>query len=89
MPAPEVDLSAGIAAATVPARPGSFVEVRLDEGDDVEHAARLGAEAVLTVVFDEGEATEKIVEKRFSFARGGPAVKRFSLDGGAVTEVAR
>jgi hypothetical protein len=47
----------------------------------VEHAARLGAEAVLTVVFDEAGKEEKVVRRSVSFARGGPARLRFELGG--------
>jgi Ca-activated chloride channel family protein len=86
MPAPEGDVTLGIAAASVPVRDNAFVEVRL-EPDEVEHAARLGAEAVLTVVFDEGGAGEKIVRTPLTFAAGGRAVRRFSLAGAAVKEV--
>jgi Ca-activated chloride channel family protein len=86
MPAPEGDVTLGIAAATIPARDGAVVDVRLDP-DEVEHAARLGAEAVLTVVFDEGGPSEKILRAPVRFARSGPAVRRFSLAGGAVKEV--
>jgi Ca-activated chloride channel family protein len=86
MPAPEGDVTLGIAAAAVPVRDSAFVEVRL-EADEVEHAARLGAEAVLTVVFDEGGEGEKIVRTRLKFAVGGPATRRFSLSGGAAREV--
>jgi Ca-activated chloride channel family protein len=86
MPAPEGDVTLGIAAATVPAREGAFLEVRV-EPDEVEHAARLGASAVLTVVFDEGGAGEKIVKTKVTFARGGPATKRFALGGSDVKEV--
>ena len=39
------------------------MEVRI-EPDELEHAARLGAEATLTVVFDEGGEGEKIVKTR-------------------------
>ncbi len=86
MPAPEGDVTLGIAAATVPTRDGAFVEVRL-EPDEVEHAARLGAEAVLTVVFDEGGPNEKIVKTPVAFGAGGPAQRRFALAGAAVKEV--
>ncbi|MFT3772002.1 MAG: VIT domain-containing protein [Minicystis sp.] len=88
MPAPEGDVTLGVAAATVPDRDGAFVEVRV-EPDEVEHAARLGAEATLTVVFDEGGAGEKIVRTRVTFARGGPPIRRFSLSSHDVTEVSR
>jgi Ca-activated chloride channel family protein len=80
MPAPDGDITLGIAQALVPARGDSFVEVRLEPGD-VAHAARLGATAELTVVFGELGKTEKVVRKRIKFARGGPAVQRFSLTG--------
>jgi Ca-activated chloride channel family protein len=86
MPAPEGDVTLGIAAATVPVRDASIVEVRL-EADEVEHAARLGAEAILTVVFDEDGPGEAIVRARVRFAAAGPAVRRFSLTGSAVKEV--
>ncbi len=80
MPAPEGDVTLGILQVTVPERDASFVEVRL-EPDEVEHAARLGAGAELTVVFDELGAGEKIVRVPVSFARGGPATLRFSMAG--------
>jgi tetratricopeptide (TPR) repeat protein len=86
MPAPEGDVTLGIAAATLPVRDSAFVEVRL-EPDEVEHTARLGAEATLTVVFDEGGANEKIVKIPVRFAGGDRATKRFSLAGAAVKEV--
>ncbi len=86
MPAPEGDVTMGIAAATVPVKDSAFVEVRL-EPEDVEHAVRLGAEATLTVVFDEGGAGERIVRTKVRFASGDRATKRFGLAGGAVTEV--
>ncbi|APR78012.1 Hypothetical protein A7982_03359 [Minicystis rosea] len=88
MPAPEGDVTLGVAAATVPDRDGAFVEVRL-EPDEVEHAARLGAEAILTVVFDEGGEGEKILRTPIRFARGGPAIRRFSLGAHDVKEVSR
>src|SRR5262249_39784659 len=88
MPAPEGDVTLGIAAAVVPARQNAFVEVRV-EADEVEHAARLGAEAVLTVVFDEGSEREKIVKKRLKFAAAGRAHRRFSLASAGVEEVTK
>jgi Ca-activated chloride channel family protein len=78
MPAPDGDITLGVAEAFVPERGDAFVEVRL-EPTDVAHAARLGATAELTVVFDELGKTEKIVRKRVQFARGGPPVQRFAL----------
>jgi len=78
MPAPDGDITLGVAEALVPERGDAFVEVRL-EPTDVAHAARLGATAELTVVFDELGRTEKIVRKRVRFARGGPPAQRFTL----------
>jgi hypothetical protein len=53
----------------------------------VEHAARLGAEAWLTVVFDEGNAGEKIVRIKVHFSASDRPAKRFSLASGEVKEV--
>lgn len=80
MPAPDGDVTLGVAQALVPERPDSFVEVRLEPGD-VARAARLGASAELTVVFDELGKAEKIVRRRVTFQRGGPATQRFGLSG--------
>ncbi|NUQ77115.1 MAG: hypothetical protein HUU21_26570 [Polyangiaceae bacterium] len=86
MPAPEGDVTIGIAQVMMPSRPDAFVEVRL-EPDEVEHAARLGAAATLTVVFDEAGEGEKIVKRQVVFARGSRAVQRFAVAGGEVREV--
>ncbi len=80
MPAPDGDITLGVAQAVVPERADSFVEVRLEPGD-VAHAARLGATAELTVVFDELGKNEKIVRKRIKFVRGGSPTQRFTLSG--------
>jgi hypothetical protein len=80
MPAPDGDVTLGVAQAVVPERPDSFVEVRLEPGD-VAHAARLGATAELTIVFDELGKGEKIVRQRIKFERGGPPTQRFVLAG--------
>lgn len=80
MPAPDGDVTLGVSQALVPERPDSFVEVRLEPGD-IAHAARLGASAELTVVFDELGKTEKIVRRHITFQRGGPPAQRFSLTG--------
>jgi Ca-activated chloride channel family protein len=85
LPAPEGDPMLGIAEASVPARDGLTLEVRLP-ADEVDHAARLGATATLTVVYDEGEAGERAQKLPVAFARGGPAVKRFVLAGREVRE---
>jgi Ca-activated chloride channel family protein len=78
MPAPDGDLTLGIAQAILPMRSDAFVEVRV-AADDVEHAARLGATATLTVVFDEGSEQEKIVKRVVRFAADGPAAQRFGV----------
>lgn len=80
MPAPDGDVTLGVAQALMPERADAFVEVRLEPGD-VARAARLGATAELTVVFDELGKAEKIVRRRVSFQRGGPATQRFTLAG--------
>jgi hypothetical protein len=80
MPAPEGDVTLGILQAMLPERDSSFVEVRL-EPREVLHAARLGAVATLTLVFDELGKTEKIIKLAVRFERGGPAVQRFSFTG--------
>lgn len=78
MPAPDGDVTLGVAQAIVPERAGSFIEVRLEPAD-LAHVARLGATAELTVVFDELAKTEKIVRKRVKFSADGPPTKRFTL----------
>jgi Ca-activated chloride channel family protein len=80
MPAPDGDITLGISQAIVPERADSFVEVRL-EPDDMAHAARLGATAELTVVFEELGKDEKVVRQKIRFQRGGPPAQRFSLAG--------
>jgi Ca-activated chloride channel family protein len=80
MPAPDGDVTLGVSQALVPERADSFVEVRLEPAD-VAHAARLGASAELTVVFDELGKAEKIVRRRITFQRGAPPNQRFSLTG--------
>ena len=85
MPAPDGDVTLGIAEARVPTRDGVVVEVRLD-GDELDHAARLGATATLTVVFAEGEEGEKAVKLPVTFTRNGPVVQRFALVGRDVRE---
>jgi Ca-activated chloride channel family protein len=86
MPAPEGDVTLGVAEVLVPKREGAFVEIRLEPGD-IEHAARLGATATLTVVFDEGGEGEKIVKVPVKFSRDSAATLRFSLSGGEAREV--
>jgi Ca-activated chloride channel family protein len=85
LPAREGDVTLGIAQATIPPRDGLVLEVRIP-ADEVEHTARLGATAVLTVMFADGEEGERAVKLPVAFARGGPAVKRLVLAGGEVHE---
>jgi Ca-activated chloride channel family protein len=84
MPAPDGDVLLGISQVMVPASQARL-EVRM-EPDDAEHAARLGAEAVLTVIFREGESDEKIVRLPVRFERGGQAVIKFNVSGKEVTQ---
>lgn len=86
MPAPEGDVTLGVAEVLVPKRDDAFVEVRLEPGDS-EHAARLGATATLTVVFDEGGEGEKIVRIPVKFSKGSAPTLRFSLSGNEAREV--
>lgn len=83
MPAPEGDAVLGIHQVMLPKREGAAVEVRV-QADEVEHAARLGAEAILTVAFDEGEETEKLSRRSVTFSRGGATAIRFVITNGEV-----
>ena len=87
MPAPEGDVTLGITQAMLPLREDARVEVRL-EAEDVEHAARLGAEAILTVVIDEGEDNEVITRLPIHFERGGKPSRVFAISKSEVREVA-
>jgi Ca-activated chloride channel family protein len=78
MPAPEGDVTLGIAQAIMPERADAYAEVRLDP-EDAAHAARLGATATLTVVFDEAGASERIVKRTVRFEKGAPPTQRFAL----------
>ncbi|MEZ4221284.1 MAG: AgmX/PglI C-terminal domain-containing protein [Polyangiaceae bacterium] len=83
VPAPEGDVTLGVAQAFT--RPGGYVvEVRF-EPKDARRAARLGAELVLTVVFGETTANERIVRLPFKVEPGGPPVLRFHIEAGEVT----
>ncbi|HVY48225.1 MAG TPA: hypothetical protein VHB21_20195, partial [Minicystis sp.] len=86
MPAPEGDVTLGIAEVALPDRSGTFVEVRLDK-DELEHAARLGAEAVLTLLLEEDEGPPKVVRLPVKFSADGSATKRFAVEGGELREV--
>jgi Ca-activated chloride channel family protein len=84
MPAAEGDVTLGIAQARMPSKGERWVEIRIEKGD-VEAAARLGAELMLTVVFDELGKSEKIIKLPVRFERGGPPILRFNLGTGEVT----
>ena len=84
MPAPEGDVALGISQVRLPKGRRSRLEIRV-EPDELERAARLGAEATLTVVFDELGKNEKIVRMPVRFERGGPASIKLSVNGGEVT----
>jgi Ca-activated chloride channel family protein len=90
MPAPEGDVTLGVAQAMLPSRPDAYVEIRL-EADELAHAARLGAEATLTVVLGEGGDAEAIVKLPVTWsteaAQGGRATRKFAVSGGEVREV--
>jgi Ca-activated chloride channel family protein len=95
MPAREGDVTLGIAQAIVPDRSDVYVEVRI-EPDELEHVARLGATAVLTVVFDEpaeaGSVEQRaggpsIVVMPITFSLNGPAARRFSISNREVRPV--
>ncbi len=86
MPAPEGDVTLGISQTLMPLRPDAKLWVRL-EPEDVAHAARLGAEATLTVVFDEGEEKETIVKLPVRFTRDGKPARVFAISQGDVREV--
>jgi Ca-activated chloride channel family protein len=83
MPAAAGDMTMGVAEAVVPLRPDAFVEVHLDPSE-VEHAARLGVEAVLTVAFHELEDSETILRLPLRWERGGQPIIRFYLQEGTV-----
>ncbi|MBK7579408.1 MAG: AgmX/PglI C-terminal domain-containing protein [Myxococcales bacterium] len=84
MPAAEGDVTLGVAQARLPSKGDRWVEIRIEK-DEVEAAARLGAEVVLTVVFDELGKGEKIVRLPVRFESGGPNTLRFNLGAGEVT----
>jgi tetratricopeptide (TPR) repeat protein len=85
MPAPDGDLTLGIAQVLLPAREGLRVEVRL-EPDELEHAARLGASAMLTAIFDEGAESVTVAKLPVTFTRDGSPTRRFALEGRALQE---
>jgi tetratricopeptide (TPR) repeat protein len=86
MPAPDGDLTLGLAQVLLPAREGLRVEVRI-EPDEREHAARLGATATLTAIFDEGEPKVSVVRLPITFARDAAPARRFTVEGQALREL--
>lgn len=85
MPAPEGDVTLGIAQVMLPDRPGGIVEVRLDP-EDLDRARRLGAKAILTVVFGENRDGEVIVRREISFGAKDGSTKRFHVESGRVDD---
>lgn len=83
MPAREGDVTLGIGQVVMGVKEGRYVEVRL-EADERAHAERLGATAVLTVVFEKGEGMPKVVRMVVGFGPGVPLVQRFRLNGEGV-----
>jgi tetratricopeptide (TPR) repeat protein len=67
----------GVAQAYLPAAPAPVVELRLDQ-EDAERAARLGVEAVLTAVVNEGAADERLARLAIGF-RGSDGKPRAKL----------
>jgi hypothetical protein len=88
MPTADGNPLLGVAEARMSATTDPFVELHL-EHDDAERAARLGAEASLTAIVDEGTDDERIIRQSISFARSSGKVfekRRIKLDGGALRE---
>jgi len=84
-PAPRGDALLGLAAVTFPAaRRDVVVELRM-EPDDADVAARLGAEALLTVVYDEGTDDERVLRTPIVL-RPAASARRFRLTREAVLE---
>jgi Ca-activated chloride channel family protein len=90
MPAADGNPLLGVAETQLSASAGPLVELHL-EHDDAERAARLGAEAALTAIIDEGNDGERIIRVPVSFARvNGKALekRRFRWDGSTLHEEA-
>jgi Ca-activated chloride channel family protein len=90
MPAADGNPLLGVAETQFSTSPGPFVELHL-ERDDAERAARLGAEAALTAIVDEGTESERIVRLPVSFSRANGKLlekRRFRLDGATLREEA-
>jgi len=90
MPAPDGNPLLGVAETVLPAsKTDSFVELRMEKAD-AERAARLGAQATLTAITNEGAPDERIARLVVAYGRdpgSGAAVRRFSVDGGSPREV--
>jgi Ca-activated chloride channel family protein len=84
MPAPDTDPLLGLAQVALPTGQGR-IELRL-EPEDARHAARLGAEAVLTVLLEEGTLQERILRSVVSFSGPGATRRVFRLNSGAISE---
>jgi len=90
MPAADGNPLLGVAETQLSVSAGPFIELHL-EHDDAERAARLGAEAALTAIVDEGTEGERIIRLPVSFARANGKVlekRRFRLDGATLREEA-
>lgn len=85
MPADDGDVLLGISQVLLAPKQRIQAEIRM-EPDEAEHAARLGSEAVLTVIFREGEADEKVVRLPIKFTRGGPASIKYAIADGEVRQ---
>ena len=83
MPAAAGDVTLGISEVILAAHREGVVEVRVED-EAREHLSRLGVEAVLTVVFNEAEPTERIHRLPVKFASEGPSTLRFALQGSEV-----
>jgi Ca-activated chloride channel family protein len=81
LPAREGDVTLGIAQAMLPDRKADRRIVVRVPAEEVEHAARLGAKATLTVIFDEGSGEDTVIKLPITFTQGGPAERRFTVRG--------
>ncbi len=86
MPAPEGDVTLGIAQVMLPDHPGGVVEVRVDP-QDLDRAARLGAKGQLTIIFGENQESEIVLRKEVGFTKAGPSTLRFKVESGHVDDL--
>ncbi len=86
MPAAEGDVTLGLSQATLADKGSYEIEIRV-EPSDLEHTARLGAKATLTVIFHEGKDNELVVKRELGFLKDR-ATQRFRVGSNAVEEVA-